>query len=453
MKKHTVISLIALIFLSSLKSFAQYRDTYESLYDGETVSALKEHVANIASARMEGRKAGSEGEKAAAEYVYEQLAGCGIEMLWGKEGDLFGLKGETDTLVSRNVGGFIQGYDSKLRDRFIVIGARLDNLGSRQMTIDGQKVENIAFGANGNASGLSMMIELARKAATNRILFKKSVIFVAFGASGEGFAGSWYFLNRTFDKDVSKIDLMINLDMLGAEGNAFYAYSSSNREVNDFIAQVSAELQPIKPEITSQEPYPSDHRSFYASEIPSVMFTTGRYQEYNTNRDTPSSLDYSQMERELEYIGNFVTELCSSSRKFAFVPSELVKPKHEDDVVSYFDCDFKPTFLGSSDISAFMQKWVYQYLKYPKEAVEAGIQGTVQVNFIIEKDGNVSNVVVVKGVHELLDAEAVKVIQASPKWKAARLRGEKVRSAITVPIEFKLEKKGQKKKIGINGNK
>ena len=71
-------------------------------------------------------------------------------------------------------------------------------------------------------------------------------------------------------------------------------------------------------------------------------------------------------------------------------------------------------FLNSADPRQFLEKWVYQYLKYPQEAVRDGIQGRVMVEFVINKDGKVSDVRVVKGVSPELDAEAVKVVSASP---------------------------------------
>ena len=70
------------------------------------------------------------------------------------------------------------------------------------------------------------------------------------------------------------------------------------------------------------------------------------------------------------------------------------------------------------------------------------------VDFIIGKDGKVSDVRVVKGVSPELDAEAVKVVSASPKWKPGRVDGNKVRTSITIPVEFRLEKKGGKSRIG-----
>lgn len=444
---------IALGLLSSLMLSAQFRSgSYDSLYDSETVSALKEHVSYIASAQMEGRKAGSEGERMTAEYISDVLESYGVDILSPKGGAEFGIASAADTLISRDVYGYVQGYDKSLRNRFIVIGARMDNLGTSMMTIDGQQVQSIYSGANGNASGLAIMAELARMISTNSILFRRSVVFVAFGASCEGNAGSWYFIENLFKE---KVDAMIDLDMLGIGSNGFYAYTSSNQDMNTLLNSMKGSLQPVIPEITAAEPYPSDHRTFYAKEIPSVMFTTGRYVEHNTAKDTPSLLEYEAMERELEYIYNFTQVLANNGNDILFEPIQVTEKKHAiahaDDVVPYYDCDQKPAFSNSYDISKFMNEWVYRLLKYPQSAVEQGIQGTVQVNFIIDKNGQVTDVTVVRGVHPLLDDEAVKVISASPKWKAARVRGEKVRSSLTIGVEFRLTKKGEKRRFGING--
>ena len=180
------------------------------------------------------------------------------------------------------------------------------------------------------------------------------------------------------------------------------------------------------------------------------MFTTGRYHEHNTDRDTEAILDYGMMERELEYIYNFTIAVANTDRELSFFPEKpSAKNSKDDGVVSYYDCDSRPVFLNSSDPSQFLDKWVYQYLKYPSEAVAQGVQGRVMVGFIIEKDGKVSNVEVVKGVSPELDAEALKVVAASPKWKPGKVNGEKVRTSLTIPVEFRLEKKGSGSNFGI----
>lgn len=440
-----IISVAA--FLSAFTASAQFRDgAYTEMYDSETVSSVKSHVRELSSAMYEGRKAGSEGEKMAAEYVESVLKEYGVDLISPKGGEKFGLKQENgDTLTSCNVIGFVQGYDPDLRDRYIVVGARLDNMGTQTMTVDGQPYEKVFYGANGNASGLSMLLELAGKVQTTSAIFRRSILFVAYGASGEAFAGSWYFLNRSFS-DVDNIDAMINLDMLGTGYKGFYAYTSSNADMNALIRNLEGELLPVKPQIISMEPYPSDHRAFYAKEIPSVMFTTGKYAEYNTDKDTQSIIDYPMMERELEYIYNFTLALANQKDAplFHATSSEGKKTKGQDGIIQYYECDQMPTFLNSSDPRKFLEQWVYQYLKYPATAVRDGIQGRVMVEFVIEKDGKVSNVRVVRSVSEELDHEAVKVVAASPKWKPGKVNGQKVRCRMTVPVEFILEKKGRK---------
>ena len=440
------VAALAMSLLVAVSASAQFRggSAYEDLYDSETSAALKEHVRMLASSMMEGRGAGTEGEELAAEYVAGQFEKYGLELLSPKGGVVFGLNtDEGDTLQSRNVVAYVQGYDKTLADNIIVVGARLDNLGMMPMSVDGRQTNKTFYGANGNASGLAVMLELARMVEMNRIMFRRSVVFVAFGASCETFAGAWYFVNRSFE-DFGTVDAMINLDMLGTGYNGFYAYTSSNADMNAILRTLSGSLQPVIPEIVAEEPYPSDHRVFYAKEIPSVMFTTGRYPEHNTERDTESILDYPDMERELEYIYNATMALADWNGDIAFRPDAAPKKNPaKNNIVSYADCDQRPMFLNSADPKQFMEKWVYQYLKYPQEAVRDGVQGRVMVEFVIGIDGKVTDVKGVKGVAPELDAEAVKVVSASPKWRPARLKGEKVRCSMTIPIEFRLEKKGK----------
>ena len=427
---------------------AQFRSgtAYEDLDDSETVAAFKSHVRTLSAAHLEGRKAGSEGEKEAAAYVEQTFKEYGIDLLTPSGGDIFGIRKENgDTLTSRNVIGYVEGYDRKLRNDYIVVAARLDNIGTMTVTVDGKPVERVFYGANGNASGLAMLVELARMVKTNSIMFRRSVLFAAFGASNETFAGAWYFLNRSFP-ETDRIDAMVNLDMVGTGYHGFYAYTGSNADMNAVINTLSGDLQPIRPELLSGEIYPSDHRAFYAKEIPSVVFTTGRFPEHNTDRDTQSIIDYETMERELEYVYNYVYALANLNEAPSFRPVQRTErgPSY-DDVVAYYDCDQRPIFLNSADPSQFLERWVYQYLKYPESAIINGIQGRVMVEFIIEKDGKVTNVRVVKGVSEELDAEAVKVVSASPKWKPGKVNGNKVRTSISIPVEFRLEKKSSKK--------
>ncbi|MBR1576541.1 MAG: TonB family protein [Bacteroidales bacterium] len=433
-----------LLFLPGVLS-AQYRSDYASLNDSETVSALKEHVSYLASPSMEGRAAGSAGEMETALYVTQVLRSYGVDILSGEDGDPFGLKQESgDTLTSRNVIGFIPGYDKNLKDKYIVIGARMDNLGTMKMTVNGEEQTLTFNGANGNASGVAMLLELARMLSTNAMLLRRSVIIAAFGASSTLFAGSWYFLNRAF-ADVPSIEAMVDLDVLGMASGGFYAYTFSNQDMNIIARTLGNTLQPIQPEITAQQPFASDQISFYDKEIPSVLFTTGRYPEYMTHRDVASIVEYEPMERELEYIYNYTVSLVNGPRPIFNVESEARRRNAADEAIPYYDCDRRPSFLGSTDPRVFLEKWVYQYLKYPDAAVRDGIQGKVLVDFIIDEAGKVTDVKVLKGVDEWLDAEAVRVISASPAWKPGYVRGKKVKSEISLYVEFRLEKKKNKR--------
>lgn len=430
------------MLLSSLVASAQFKSTQvHDLDDSETVRAMKEQVEYLSAAFLEGRKAGSEGEKEAAIYVTEQLRAYGVDVLSGTEGEIFGMRQPAgDTLTSRNVIAYIPGYDQKLKDHYIVIAARLDNHGTAKLNVNGEIQEKIYYGANGNASGLSMLMQLAKRLQTNSVLLKRSVIIAAFGSSLEMGAGAWYFLNRSF-AGTDNIDAMINLDMLGTGSNGFYAYTASNTDMNAIVNQLAATLQPMHPRLVTAEPVNSDHRIFYDKEIPAVFFTTGMYPEYNTERDTATILEYEDMERELEYIYNFSLQLVNGKTpEFRSITNQENESPRQG-IVPYYECDTRPVFFGSADPTEFLRKWVYVYLRYPKQAVEAGVQGRVLVDFVIDEKGKVKDVKVAKGVSELLDAEAVRVISASPDWRPARIKGKKVKCAMSLYVDFRLEKK------------
>lgn len=444
MRRLLVITMLS--FCLPFLCAAQFRDSgYGDLYDSETVQSMKAQVGYLSSAALEGRKAGSEGEKDAAIYFAEELVKAGVDLISPDDGDLFGIKQENgDTLTSRNVLGFIPGYDRTLKDHYIVIAARLDNLGTYTLTVNGESRTRINYGANGNASGLSMLLQLSRKLSTNSILLRRSVIIAAFGSSLMDGAGAWYFLNRSF-KDVDNIDAMINLDMLGTGSNGFYAYTSSNADMNQYVTALKGTLQPVQPQLVSKEPCMSDHRIFYDKEIPSIFFTTGMYPEYNTYKDTQDILEYEEMERELEYIYNYALSLANGPKPI-FNPSEELKKSRpgEEKVFAYYECDRAPLFLGHSDPNYFLKEWVYRYIKYPQKAVENGIQGRVLVDFIIDEKGKVTDVKVLRGVDPLLDEEAVRVVSSSVDWKPGIVKGQKVKAEISLYVEFRLERKNKR---------
>jgi len=99
-----------------------------------------------------------------------------------------------------------------------------------------------------------------------------------------------------------------------------------------------------------------------------------------------------------------------------------------------FIVEVMPTFKGGG-IEEF-RKWVGKRTNYPQAAIDNKIRGTVYLTFVVEKDGSVSNVTVLKGVHPLLDDEAVKAISESPKWSPGLQRGQPVRVRFQIPLSF-----------------
>ena len=239
---------------------------------------------------------------------------------------------------------------------------------------------------------------------------------------------------------------MVNLDMLG-RGNAanpFKLFSQvSMAELNPIKEEASKRPVSISPDVADATITPSDFLPFYEAKIPVFFFTTGKHREYHTIRDTPKLILYNNLVEESIYIFHFLEVMANRDVLFKAFNASFKEPKKpsmsEDGVYSAAECDKRPQFFHS-DEKHFLDSWVYKYLKYPKAAISKGIQGVVEVEFIIEKDGSVTNVRVVRGVDDLLDDEAVRVISVSPKWIPGRIGGNKVRTKITLPVLFILRK-------------
>ena len=86
-----------------------------------------------------------------------------------------------------------------------------------------------------------------------------------------------------------------------------------------------------------------------------------------------------------------------------------------------------------------LMKFLQEHVKYPKAAQEKGTEGRVLVQFVVEKDGSITNVKKVKSVSPELDAEALRVVKSMPNWTPGKQRGEAVRVKFTIPIVFRLQ--------------
>jgi len=109
-------------------------------------------------------------------------------------------------------------------------------------------------------------------------------------------------------------------------------------------------------------------------------------------------------------------------------------PVQTEDTV-FNSVDEPASFIGDA---AALKKYIAETVNYPEKCMEYGTSGKVYLKFIVEKDGTVSNVKVLKGVNQLMDAECVRVVKKMPRWKPAKNKGIVVRSYFNLPIAFSL---------------
>ena len=118
-----------------------------------------------------------------------------------------------------------------------------------------------------------------------------------------------------------------------------------------------------------------------------------------------------------------------------------------DEFIGFIQFPKEPEFPGGTDS---LYKFLNNNLKYPEDAKKDSIQGRVICRFTIDTDGSITDIRVLRSVHPSLDAEAVRVISAMPKWVPAEIDGKKIKRKFTMPIVFKMytdkqDKKGKKK--------
>ena len=115
------------------------------------------------------------------------------------------------------------------------------------------------------------------------------------------------------------------------------------------------------------------------------------------------------------------------------VPVVVEEPEEEEQIFQVVEDD--PQFPGG--IQELM-KYLQKNIKYPSICQEQGIQGRVIVQFVVEKDGSIADVQVIKAVNPYLDKEAVRVVSTMPKWSPGKQRGKPVRVRFTLPVTFRL---------------
>ena len=125
--------------------------------------------------------------------------------------------------------------------------------------------------------------------------------------------------------------------------------------------------------------------------------------------------------------------------KFQAVAEQVVVKEPEPEPVKeeeiFVAVEQQPEFPGGT---AALMKWLASNVRYPQMALENGISGRVIVKFVVEKDGSVSGVTLVRGVDKDLDREAIRVVKSMPKWQPGKNNGQAVRCYFNLPVNFKL---------------
>ena len=295
---------------------------------------IKEDISYLASDELKGRATGTEGEAKAANYIADRFKALGLEPK-GTESYLqkFTFLPKTDphkdteyvsmnsdsTITGTNVVGFI---DNK-SDITIVIGAHYDHLGLGGDGSLHRGDTEIHNGADDNASGVSVMLNLASKLKGKNV--NNNYLFIAFSGEEMGLLGSNYFVkNPTID--TKAVNYMINMDMVGRlkedKTIAVYGTGTSPR-FSQTLNSLKGDFKLVERESGVG---PSDHTSFYLADMPVLHFFTGQHEDYHRPSDDFDKLNYEGMYAISDYIFSVISDLNESDK----LPFRKTKNESED---------------------------------------------------------------------------------------------------------------------------
>tara|TARA_S200000501_G_scaffold27829_1_gene23805 strand:- start:620 stop:3316 length:2697 start_codon:yes stop_codon:yes gene_type:complete len=252
---------------------------------------LARHSNALTAAEMEGRGLGSQGLDRAARYIADQFQAAGLEPVDGNyfqrwRDELVG----NDLVRLANVVGMIPGVNTDLSAEPIVLGAHYDHLGIDADT--GADYE----GADDNASGVSVLIEVASKLA-RAFTPQRPILFVAFTGEEAGLMGSDHFVNNPPGGfETENFFAMVNMDAVGRlEGRTLQVFSTESAYEWPFMAQGIGFTIGVPSEFPAQTIASSDHVSFLNAGIPAIHLFSGAHLDYHQPSDTSDKLDLRGM--------------------------------------------------------------------------------------------------------------------------------------------------------------
>lgn len=271
--------------------------------------SLKKHVYYLASDSLEGRGLSTQSGLKAANYIADYFKKIGVMPVGENYLHPFYARLGQTMLLGNNVVGIIEGSDHELKNEYIVLGAHYDHISYK--FIEGEKV--IYNGADDNASGTSMIIEIGRVLVQQKEKLKRSVILVAFDGEECGLAGSRKFVKQNI-VPVENIKLMMSIDMIGryAESNYLAMGAMGSLIGGVEILDEIADKHGIKTKnMTDDVSSSTDSKPFGDIGIPALHVTSGVFGPYHEPEDDRETIDYEGMEKISGLLYDLTIELAN----------------------------------------------------------------------------------------------------------------------------------------------
>ena len=260
---------------------------------------LKQHVDYLASPEMEGRGLGSTQLEEAAAYIAGEFANAGLAAAGDDGSYLQGFRVEEgeDGQPHRvhNVIGYLPGTNPAYADQAVLITAHYDHLGHGWPDVRQSDVGRIYPGADDNASGVAILIELARNFAAGAPP-KRNLVFVAFSAEEAGLLGSRYYVEHPRPAPLEGIVGVINLDSVGRlEDQPISVLATGSAMEWPFVFRGVTAVTGIPSENIAGAAASSDQQSFIDRGVPGVQIFTGAHGDYHRASDTPDKVNAAGM--------------------------------------------------------------------------------------------------------------------------------------------------------------
>ena len=192
--------------------------------------------------------------------------------------------------------------------------------------------------------------------------------------------------------------------------------------------EIVYDIQPEEEQVQQDQLMNSEKFTDYAMDDEAPQEVTKTQEETEKSDVAISSVNFDQGSDEGEQV-----------LKQNQVVVEKVEEKEDDKIYEFHNIEQMPRFPGDPGDNSVLLQWLGKNTKYPPVAEENGIQGRVTCTFVVEKDGSITDVRVVKSVDPSLDKEAVRVIKSMPHWLPGKQNGHAVRVKFTLPVTFKLQ--------------